>query len=117
MTAFPDFMKRAANRIMRSNQATPGVGGYVFDGIDGSQMAIWTCSQDAVAAEHADDFDEYMLVVQGYYLLVIEGQRIPINAGEEYFIPRGRVHGGKWLRDRERSMHSAATARLANGRL
>ena len=95
MNAFPDFMKSAANRIVRSNQATPGVEGYVFDGIDGSQMAIWTCSQDAVSAEHVHDFDEYMLVAQGCYILVIDGQRIPINAGEEYFIPRGRVHGGE----------------------
>lgn len=34
MDAFPDFMKNPANRILRSNQATPGAEGYVFDGID-----------------------------------------------------------------------------------
>jgi len=95
MNAFPDFMKRPANRIMRSNQATPGVEGYVFDGIDGSQMAIWTCSQDALSAEHAHDCDEYMLVAQGCYTLVISGRRIPVIAGEEYFIPRGVVHSGE----------------------
>jgi quercetin dioxygenase-like cupin family protein len=95
MNAFPDFMKNPANRIMRSNQATPGVDGYVFDGLDGSQMAIWTCSQDARSAEHVHDCDEYMLVAQGRYTLFINGQRIPVSAGEEFFIPRGMVHGGE----------------------
>ena len=37
MNDFPDFMKNPANRIANANQATPGVEGYVFDGVDGSQ--------------------------------------------------------------------------------
>ena len=95
MHAFPEFMKHPLTRIARSNQATPGVEGYVFDGEDGSQMAFWTCSEDAVSTEHAHDYDEYMLVVQGCYTLLIEGRRIPISAGEEYFIARGVRHGGE----------------------
>jgi mannose-6-phosphate isomerase-like protein (cupin superfamily) len=82
MNAFPEFMKHPANRIARLNQATPGVEGYVFDGNDGSQIAFWTCSDDAVSGEHVHDYDEYMLVVQGCYMLLIEGKGIPINAGE-----------------------------------
>jgi hypothetical protein len=31
MDAFPEFMKNPANRIARSNLATPGVEGYVLD--------------------------------------------------------------------------------------
>ena len=58
-------------------------------------MAFWTCSEDAVSAEHVHDFDEYMLVVQGCYTLVVNGKRIPINAGEEYFIRRGLAHSGE----------------------
>lgn len=95
MNAFPDFMKDPANRIARSNQATPGVEGYVFDGQDGSQMAFWTCSDNARPVEHVHDYDEYMLVLQGCYTLVIKGNRIPLRAGEEYFIPRGVAHGGE----------------------
>jgi len=95
MDDFPAFMKSSANRIAASNQATPGVEGYVFDGADGSQMAFWTCHETAVSAPHVHDYDEYMLVVQGCYTLVIEGQRIQINAGEEYFIPKGMWHGGE----------------------
>jgi hypothetical protein len=45
MDYFPEFMKRPANRIATSSQATPGVEGYVFDGVDGRQMAFWTCRE------------------------------------------------------------------------
>ncbi|HWZ80180.1 MAG TPA: FmdB family zinc ribbon protein, partial [Candidatus Sulfotelmatobacter sp.] len=75
-------MKNPANRIARSNQATPGVEGYVYDGADESQMAFWTCTQTATSAEHVHEFEEYMLAVQGCYTLLIAGKRIPINAGE-----------------------------------
>lgn len=97
MDEFPQFMKRAANRIATSSQSTPGVEGYVFDGADGSQMAFWTCRETAPSAAHAHDYDEYMMVVQGCYTLIIDGERIPVRAGQEYFIPRGVVHSGEVL--------------------
>ncbi len=95
MKEFPDFMQCSANRIATGSQATPGVEGYVFDGAEGSQMAFWTCRETASSAPHAHDFDEYMLVVQGCYTLIIDAMRIPVTAGEEYFIPRGVLHGGE----------------------
>jgi quercetin dioxygenase-like cupin family protein len=97
MKEFPEFMKHPANEIAKSNQATPGVEGFVFDGADGSQMAFWTCAQTAASAPHAHDYDEYMVVVQGCYTLIIDGERIPVRAGEEYIIPRGVEHGGEVL--------------------
>ena len=97
MDDFPAFMKNPANRIATSSQATPGVEGYVFDGADGSQMAFWTCRQNATSVPHAHDYDEYMTVVQGCYTLVIDGERIPVNAGEEFVISRGVAHGGEVL--------------------
>jgi len=95
MKDFPEFMKHAVNRIATSSQATPGVEGYLFDGVDGSQMAFWTCRETAASAPHVHEFDEYMLVVEGCYMLHIEGEKIPVQAGEEYFIPRGLRHGGE----------------------
>jgi quercetin dioxygenase-like cupin family protein len=95
MDDFPEFMKCPANRIATNSQATPGVEGYVFDGVDGSQMTFWTCREAAQSAPHVHDFDEYMIVVQGCYTLIINGQRIPIRAGQEYFIPKGLRHGGE----------------------
>ena len=95
MDNFPDFMKHPANKIATSSESTPGVKGYVFDGADGSQMAFWTCSESAVSAPHMHDYDEYFVVVQGCYTLIIDGKRIPVRAGEEYFIPKSTWHGGE----------------------
>ena len=97
MEDFPEFMKGQANRIATSSQATPGVEGYVFDGTDGSQIAFWTCHQTAASAAHVHDYDEYLTVVQGCYTLIIDGRRISVRAGEEYFIPRGVLHAGEVL--------------------
>ena len=95
MDNFPEFMKHPANRIATSSQATPGVEGYVFDGADGSQMAFWTCREAASSAAHVHDYDEYMVVVQGCYTLIMDGRRIPLRVGEEYYIPRGTPHAGE----------------------
>jgi hypothetical protein len=75
MYDFPEFMKNPANRIATSNQATPGVEGYVFDGVDGSQMAFWTCHDTAASTAHTHDFDEYLVIVQGCYIHAFAGHR------------------------------------------
>jgi hypothetical protein len=49
-------------------------------------MAFWTCRE---TTPHVHDFDEYMIVVQGCYTLIIDDKRVPVRAGEEYFIPKG----------------------------
>jgi len=95
MDDFPQFMKNAANRIATASQATPGVEGYLFDGADGNQMAFWTCRQTAVSTPHVHDFDEYMIVVQGRYTLLLGDARLELQAGDEYLIPKGTPHGGK----------------------
>jgi len=95
MDDFPAFMKQSANRIATAAQATPGAEGYVFDGADGSQMAFWTCRETTASTEHVHDYDEYMVVVQGCYTLLIDGGRIPLNAGQEFVIRRGVRHGGE----------------------
>jgi len=97
LQGFPAFMKNPANRVAQSNQATPGVEGYVFDGRDGIQMAFWTCSESTISAQHVHDYDEYMIVVEGCYTLFINGDRISLNSGNEYFIGRGVAHGGEVL--------------------
>ena len=110
MNEFPKFMKHSANKIMTSHQTTPGVEGYVFDGVEGSQMAFWTCQENASSGRPAHKFDEYMLVVQGCYMLIIDGRRIPIAAGEEYVIPRGTPHAGEVLADTRTVRPKSASA-------
>jgi len=47
MHDFPSFMKNPINRIDPASQHTPGVEGYVYDGVDGSQMAVRTYRESA----------------------------------------------------------------------
>jgi quercetin dioxygenase-like cupin family protein len=95
MSDFPAFMKNPVNKISSASQYTQGIEGYVFDGADGSQMAFWTVNQEGKSAKHVHDYDEYMLVVEGQYTLIIDGKRLPVKAGEEYLIKKGIVHGGE----------------------
>lgn len=58
-------------------------------------MAFWTCTEAASSAEHVHEFDEYMIVVQGCYTLIVGGERIRLQAGQEYLVPRGVPHAGE----------------------
>lgn len=95
MASFPDFMKNPANRIAASSQRTTGIEGYVFDGADGSQMAFWECRSDAETEEHIHSFDEYFIVVEGSYVLSLDGKHVRVGPGEECFIARGTRIAGK----------------------
>ena len=95
MKEFPEFMKNPDNRVATLSQWTRGIEGYVYDGADGSQMANWTCPENEQSDVHTHDYDEYMLVVQGRYTLIIEGKRISLRAGDEYLIKKGTTHGGE----------------------
>ena len=95
MKDFPDFMKNPVNRVDSSSQYTPGIEGYVFDGADGSQMAFWTYKETAESRGHSHEYAEYIAVVQGRYTIVIGEDRISLNPGDEYVIPKGVVHSGE----------------------
>jgi quercetin dioxygenase-like cupin family protein len=111
MPDFPEFMKNPINRIPSSSQSTPGVEGYVYDGADGSQMAFWTCSESAKSREHVHEYDEYMVVVEGCYTLLIQGLSIVLKAGQEYFIPKGIPHGGEVIAG-TRTIHAFGGVRV-----
>jgi quercetin dioxygenase-like cupin family protein len=49
-------------------------------------MAFWRVERDAVTAEHVHEFDEWFLVVEGAYVLTLDGAEIRVGAGQEYFI-------------------------------
>lgn len=83
MDDFPEFMKRPENAVSSSSQSK-GVEGWVYDGVDGSQMACWICRKDLVSSEHTHGFDEYFVVIQGEYVLMIGNEDIPFRTGEEY---------------------------------
>ena len=114
MDHFPDFMKNAANAISAKSQSK-GIEGYVFDGADGSQMAFWECKTDGESAEHIHDYDEYFIVLQGRYTLIFEGRKIPVNAGQEYYIPKGLAHAGEFIAG-TRTIHAFGGRRAERAR-
>ena len=89
MPEVPEFVRNLANRIAASSQYTQDVEGYVFDGADGSQVALWTARADRVSEEHAHDFDEYFLVIEGRCVVILGDRRIELRRGEEFVIPKG----------------------------
>jgi mannose-6-phosphate isomerase-like protein (cupin superfamily) len=96
MDDFPAFMKSPKNKISSRSQYGKGIQGYVYDGADGSQMAIWTHERDGISQEHVHDYDEYFVVVHGKYTLIIGSEKIPMEVGEEYYIPKGLAHAGEY---------------------
>ena len=97
MNDFPAFMKNYKNKISSQSQYSKGIQGYVYDGADGSQMAFWTHEVDGISQEHAHDYDEYFVVVQGKYTVIIGGKKIPVGVGQEYCIPKGLAHAGEYI--------------------
>ncbi len=96
MKDFPEFMKSSGNLISASSQSH-GVKGWVYDGTDGKQMAYWICETGGESKEHVHDYDEYVAVVQGTYTLIIDGKRIDLCRGDEYFIPKNTLHAGEFI--------------------
>jgi quercetin dioxygenase-like cupin family protein len=91
MATFPDFVRNPKNRIARASQYTDDIEGFVFDGVDGSQVALWTCNSNRVSKEHVHDFDEYVLVIEGHCTAILEGKRVELAKGGELHIPKGTV--------------------------
>ncbi|WP_455279328.1 cupin domain-containing protein [[Eubacterium] cellulosolvens] len=94
MNDFPSFMKNKSNLIDAGSQYTDDIEGYVFDGLDGSQMAFWTCYADRISREHTHEYDEYIVVVQGQYTVKMDSKIIVMNKGDEILIPKGTTHSG-----------------------
>ena len=109
MDDFPEFMRNAANAVDSAQQNSGNVG-YIYDGIDGTQICIWTSTRDVEASSHEHDFDEYVVVVAGEYRLVFNDREILLCPGDEHLIPRGVRHGGKLI-EGTRAIHAFAGKR------
>jgi quercetin dioxygenase-like cupin family protein len=95
MNDFPEFMKHPANKVVSQAQHARGIEGYVFDGADGSQMAFWTDPAGGTSAVHVHEYDEYVVVVQGHYTIIVGEMEFPLTTGKEFLIPQGTTHAGK----------------------
>ncbi len=95
MKEFPEFMTRPTNKVPMQQQNTPDIQGCYYTAADGSQMAFWTCMADRISKEHQHDYDEYMVCLSGEYVVTINGEETVLHAGNELFIPKGTVQGGR----------------------
>ncbi len=96
MKEYPEFLRNPVNRVASISKYTKdqNIEGYIYEGADGSQVIFWTYLGEGQVAEHTHEYDEYLLVVQGQYTLIIDGKKIPVKAGQEYLIKKGIPHGG-----------------------
>lgn len=46
---------------------------------------------------HQHQFDEYTIVVSGQYIAMIDGKEIVLNPGNEIFVPKGTLQGGRYI--------------------
>lgn len=88
---------KAADNLVTSKSQSKGVKGWVYESIDGKQMAYWICEIDGVSKEHVHQFEEYFTVLQKKYTLMINDQRIDVCKGDEYFIPKNVPHAGAFI--------------------
>ena len=58
-----------------------------------------------------DDYDEWMLCVEGEYIVTIDGVEHTLCAGDELFIPKGSVQGGR-VKKGTRSIHAFGGQRI-----
>jgi len=116
MNDFPGFMKNKKNLIDAGSQYTDDIEGYVFDGLDGSQMAFWTCYADRISRKHTHEYDEYFVVVQGQYTLKIASKTIVMNKGDEILIPKGTPHSGSRIAG-TRTIHAFGGTRAERSKI
>jgi mannose-6-phosphate isomerase-like protein (cupin superfamily) len=113
MQDFPAFVKNPSNRIAARDQS-PGVEGFVFDGADGSQVAFWRCLTNGSSAEHAHDYDEYVVVIEGRFGVIMADRTVTLEAGDELLIPRGVAHSGEFAAG-TRTIHAFGGPRARRG--
>jgi len=97
MKDFPGFMRNRKNAIAEGSPDS-GIEGYVYDGVDGSQIIHWTCGVDGVSEEHCHPFGEYMVVVSGSYEMAVKGKKTRLSAGDEFYVPEDIPHSGRFTK-------------------
>ncbi|MFY0567463.1 SRPBCC domain-containing protein [Archangium lansingense] len=109
--AFPAFMTGPANRVAATSLNIPGVEAYAFDGADGTQLTLFHAKSDATTGEQWRDSDEYLVVLEGSYVVTINGMDIHLGAGREFVIPMGARTSGRFTAG-TRTIHAYKGKRL-----
>ena len=92
---FPEFMRSKLNHIDSSQQNTPDIDGYYYEGKDGSQVCMWTYFADRDSKENVHEFDEYVLCVEGEYVEIFDGVEHVLHKGDELIVLKETPHHGR----------------------
>lgn len=93
---FPAFLKQPANRVAPAPGLAAASEGYLFEGAEGVQVLVARASADSDIPEHALDFDEHVIVLEGSYTLRIGAENeIRVEPGQELLVPRGGKVSGR----------------------
>ncbi len=111
MKHFPDFMKHPKNKIGTSQENTNDIEGYVYHGLDDSQLVFWECHSDQTSQKHSHHFDEYMICVSGQYIAYLDDKEIILEPGDELFIPKNTEQWGK-CKSGTRTIHAFGGKRI-----
>lgn len=99
---FPaEFLKNSVNEIATDTKAG-GLKGYVYEGVDGVQIALWVArgGEGGYCEPHSHDYGEYCHVLSGEYRLVLDGEEVgTLKAGDELYMAPGVVHSGWYTAD------------------
>lgn len=95
MGSFPAFMKRRLNRVSPAG-LPPGLKGWLYEAPDGSQMVLWECAQGGFSKMHTHAYDEYAVVLSGWFKGAIRGVKVVMKPGDECYIPAGAPHAGQY---------------------
>jgi len=112
MNSFPDFIKDEANRIPEDQQNTAAVEGFVYQGRGAGQVAFWTCHEARESNWHRHDFPEYLCVVAGEYVLVLEEGERTLGPGDEVEIRAGARQSAR-IAAGTRTIHAFGGRRIA----
>jgi quercetin dioxygenase-like cupin family protein len=105
MDDFPEFLKNPKNAVPAGSHYVEGLEGFLYDGADESQIILWKGRDAGVAEEQSHPYDEYILTVQGEYILHMGGERISLKPGQEYLVPKGEKHYGERIAN-TRTIHA-----------
>lgn len=111
MNDFPEFMKSALNHIDSSQQNTPDIDGYCYEGADGSQICFWTYFSDRESKENVHEFDEYVICAEGEYTEIFNDTEHILHKGDELLIPKGTPHHGR-VKKGTRTIHAFGGKRI-----
>ncbi|MBI3985353.1 MAG: cupin domain-containing protein [Lentisphaerae bacterium] len=92
---FPAFMKRRQNRVSPAG-LPPGLKGWLYEARDGTQVCLWECVRGGFSKMHTHPYDEYAVVLSGWFKGTIGGRKVSMKRGDECHIPAGVSHDGEY---------------------